>query len=383
MAHLQYVGDLRFPNDGPVAAGIAIARELLELDDERELVARAADLTADHLGVPAAGWLRADHDTAELLVVAGAGRDRLEMRRRVAARVGWSPELQHEIRQRFAETIGVPASRIDAFGDRDIMILVAGVDAADRRAAEAIAHLAAERVGTLRAAEERDRRHRSVEEGLAWLAHELRGPLLAARAAVESVISEEPRDGRANMLRRVRAEIDASAQIIVPMLKVATGGHLVREPVDVVRLVRSIVRSLSFEAGGRRVTVSAPASLVVEVDPEVIRPAVTNVVRNALAYSPAATKVEVSVGIRSGSLEIRVRDRGAGMSAEERSIVFDRFVRGSAGEYRGGTGLGLFIVRRLIEAHGGSIDVESEEGVGTTLTLRVPATERARQLRPA
>jgi signal transduction histidine kinase len=71
------------------------------------------------------------------------------------------------------------------------------------------------------------------------------------------------------------------------------------------------------------------------------------------------------------------------LTATEREAIFDRFVRGAAGHNRRGAGLGLFIARRMVETHGGSVEVESEEGIGTTFTIRVPVAAAARSLRPA
>jgi signal transduction histidine kinase len=168
-----------------------------------------------------------------------------------------------------------------------------------------------------------------------------------------------------------------------PMLAIASGAPIRTRPADVARLLRAIVRSASFEAGTRRVNVSAPRQLVVDVDPALVRPALTNILRNALAYSPPSVAVDVHARLDGGHLVIDVRDRGPGLSPAEREAIFDRFVRGAAGRNRRGAGLGLFIARRMVEAHGGTVDVESEEGIGTTFTVRLPVADAAWSLRPA
>lgn len=382
---LAYVHDLR-PNSsgrrGCVASGIAVARELLGLGDDREVVARATDFVVELAGVPAAGWLRADRETGELFAVAGIERNRLEIRKRVASRVGWSPELQLELRDRFASLIGRTAEHVQIFGERDVLMLVPEVDGDARSIVASITELAEVAVGRLREAAATDPSGGDVDEGLAWLAHELRAPLIATRAAIDSMIStNRAAHGQVAPLRQVHAELDSAVQMMTPMLSIASGAPTRIRPCDVADLIRSVVRSATFQTGARpRLHVSVPPGLVANVDPQFIRPALTNIVRNALAYSPATTPVEVDAREAGGDIVIDVRDHGPGLTPAERETIFDRFVRGATGRNRLGAGLGLFIARRMVEAHGGTVDVESEEGVGTTFSIRVPVAERAPSL---
>jgi signal transduction histidine kinase len=382
---LVFVQDPQFQSLGScVASGIAIARELLELRDDREVVAKATDFVVEFAHVPAAGWLRADHETGELFAVSGIERNRLEIRKRVAGRVGWSPELQTELAERFASMIRHEPGRVQIFGDRDVLMLVPELDEEARSVVTSITEVAQEAVARLRDAAADAPSRRDVDEGLAWLAHELRGPLIATRTAIDSMIStNDGAAGGVGPLRRVHEEIDSAVQMMQPMLSIASGAPMRTKPSNVAHLLRAIVRSASFEAGAHRVNVSAAAELVADVDPELLRPALTNIVRNALAYSPPSEVVELRARREEGHLVIDVRDRGPGLSPAEREAIFDRFVRGASGNNRRGAGLGLFIARRMIEAHGGTVDVESEQGVGTTFTVRVPVAEAATSLRPA
>ena len=99
-----------------------------------------------------------------------------------------------------------------------------------------------------------------------------------------------------------------------------------------------------------------------------------NLVENAILYSPAGGWVEVSVTQGSGRPELSVSDSGPGIPAAEAASVFDRFYRvpGAAG---GGSGLGLALVREVVDWHGGCIEIDSEVGVGSTFTVRLPAAE--------
>ena len=139
--------------------------------------------------------------------------------------------------------------------------------------------------------------------------------------------------------------------------------------------------SSSLGVAPDRVLLEAPDQLFVRADPQQLRSAIANVVRNALMYSPADSKVRVRVESENRSARVVVRDRGAGIPPEERETVFDPFSRGRAGGYsRSGSGLGLFIARRVLEAHGGSIslrpskagsDVRARDAGGGVAAIRV------------
>jgi two-component system, OmpR family, sensor histidine kinase SenX3 len=102
--------------------------------------------------------------------------------------------------------------------------------------------------------------------------------------------------------------------------------------------------------------------------------AVTNLLANAVAYSPERARIAVGARARSGFAEITVTDSGIGIPRQDRSRVFERFYRvdQSRASRTGGTGLGLAIVKHVATNHGGSVAVWSEEGLGSTFTLRIP-----------
>ena len=106
--------------------------------------------------------------------------------------------------------------------------------------------------------------------------------------------------------------------------------------------------------------------------PEAIRASVANLVRNALAYSPVGTEVDVAIENRDATACIRITDRGRGVSTSERDSIFEPFIRGDMGHAsRSGHGLGLFIAQKMVGAHGGEIRVEPRcEGV--TFAIEVP-----------
>jgi two-component system sensor histidine kinase SenX3 len=117
----------------------------------------------------------------------------------------------------------------------------------------------------------------------------------------------------------------------------------------------------------------------VEADPEALAVALRNLIDNALKYSPNEPVVWVDWGMENGQVAIRVRDRGMGITAEERKAIFRKFVRGSAaasGNVRG-SGVGLAMVLHIVDAHHGDILVNSEPGSGSTFTVLLPAMEKA------
>ncbi len=126
--------------------------------------------------------------------------------------------------------------------------------------------------------------------------------------------------------------------------------------------------------------VRAPDSLPIRADARQLGGAIANVVRNALAYAPSGSSVKIDVDTDGERARIRVRDRGPGIPAAERHLIFDPFARGRlATETRCGKGLGLFIARRIVEAHGGSIGLRSARpGTEFCIELPLPAGGRLR-----
>lgn len=254
------------------------------------------------------------------------------------------------------ETVGVlqvsaSASRIDADGR-----LLLGV---------------ADAVSLLVAAE---RRLQPVSDpadlGLAWTAHELKSPLVGILAVLGRSV-----DGQRDLGQLRQAERSLSEMVgqLDGLLLPPTGDSSLRKrEVDLVDLTREAIDRCELEFGDARVVLHAGEDLTILADPVHLLSAITNVLRNALTYAEPTEKVEVTVERGSGPSVIRVVDHGPGIPPEYLSTLFDPFVRGHQGRARKhGTGLGLFIARRVIEVHGGTIDVESSPS-RTTVELRIP-----------
>ncbi len=131
---------------------------------------------------------------------------------------------------------------------------------------------------------------------------------------------------------------------------------------------------LAAAAKGVELAVGEQPGLVVRGVEAQLATAVTNLLANAVAYSPEATRIAVGTRARSGFAEITVTDSGIGIPRADRARVFERFYRvdQSRASATGGTGLGLAIVKHVATNHGGAVTVWSEEGLGSTFTLRIP-----------
>ena len=143
-------------------------------------------------------------------------------------------------------------------------------------------------------------------------------------------------------------------------------------------IVRRAVADLAPQASARglRVTVDT-LPLEVTGDPDRLLEALTNVVANAVAYNVPDGAVRVTMHERDGTAEVAIEDTGIGIAPEDLSLVFDPFFRADHARTRdaGGAGLGLTLTRSIIERHGGRVVCSSEQGKGTTLSLRLPVTE--------
>jgi two-component system, OmpR family, sensor histidine kinase MprB len=201
--------------------------------------------------------------------------------------------------------------------------------------------------------------------------HELRTPLTAARTNVELLregkLSEE--EAR-RAVEEASAELTALSKLVADLVELARGveRQLRIEEVQLDDLVASIVERTQARAPGVRF-VTALSPTIVKADPVLLERAVSNLLDNAVKYSPEGAPVEVTV--RGG--EVIVSDHGPGIAAEDLPRVFDRFYRAAAARSKPGSGLGLAIVREAAEAHGGTASAESTAG-GARFRLALPTT---------
>jgi signal transduction histidine kinase len=147
---------------------------------------------------------------------------------------------------------------------------------------------------------------------------------------------------------------------------------------DLVPLVRRAVAELAAVHPTREIRLAVPEEVAVSADPDRLGQVLTNLVGNALQHSPPAARVSVEVEEDSGAVAIGVHNEGPPIEADLLPEIFEPFHRGHGGE-GGSLGLGLFIVREVVRAHGGEVTVRSRAGEGTTFTVRLPVPRAAVQ----
>jgi len=215
------------------------------------------------------------------------------------------------------------------------------------------------------------------DEFLAMLGHELRNPIAAIRMAVHVLGRPTPAGGADPARDVIRRQADHLTRLVDDLLdatRIATGKMaLIREPVDLAAIVRRAVAALSTGIEDRAVAVDT-RPVWVDGDPTRLEQVVTNLVGNSLKYTPAAGSIHVNVGVEDGAAIVHVADTGAGISSDLLPHVFDLFIQGQRGLDRsqGGLGIGLTLVKRVVELHGGSVEVRSDgEGRGSEFTVRL------------
>jgi signal transduction histidine kinase len=229
---------------------------------------------------------------------------------------------------------------------------------------------------------------RAKEQFLAMLAHELRNPLAPIVNAVhvlQSVVADN-RDAMA-MVGAIRRQAEQLTRIVDDLLdisRVQLGKiRLTAEPVDMARLTAQGVAALrtSGKAHGRAVKTEVPSEPVVVIgDPVRLEQVLWNLLDNALKYSPPASAIEVSVSSHGDTAVLRVRDYGIGIAAGMRNSIFEIFTQADTGlqPAPGGLGLGLALVRRLVEQHHGTVVAHSDgPGRGSIFEVRLPLARDA------
>ena len=214
-------------------------------------------------------------------------------------------------------------------------------------------------------------------EFVATVSHELRGPLTSIYGFAETLLRQDVLFGeeeRRLFLGYISSESERLTGIVDVLLNVArldTGDLQVNlAPTEVAPLVEEVVTGAEGD-GGHRLVVDLPKEpLAAEADADKLRQVLSQLVDNALKYSPGGGTVTVAARRKSDTVEFQVRDQGIGIAEPDRERIFRKFSR-AAGE-GGGMGLGLFIVQGLVNAMGGRIWVESDEGKGSSFAFELP-----------
>jgi signal transduction histidine kinase len=252
----------------------------------------------------------------------------------------------------------------------------AELDRLDASIAELSAQLA-------EAADQRERLDRERRELTAAISHDLRTPLASVRASVEALADDlVPPDEVPRYLGRVERDVERLERLIEDLFELAQmdagAMQLDRRPLPIAEIAADVLDAMRPLAGERGVALEFAVEEEpppIPVDGSRIERVIGNLLRNAIEHTSAGDTVRVSLGRDNGSAWVEVRDTGEGIPAADLERVWERFVSGSS--ERGGTGLGLAIVRGIVQAHAGSVDVESSLGEGSVFTVRLPVAEPA------
>ncbi len=222
------------------------------------------------------------------------------------------------------------------------------------------------------------------EDVVAIVSHDLRNPLNAITLSAVALIKREDLDERtAKTVNRIYAAADRAHRLIRDLLDFTQARvgdiPLTRQPMDFHALARQVVEEVRSAHPERRITFASSGSGQGAWDPGRMAQVLANLLGNAIQHSPAATPVRVATCASGEDVLFEVHNEGTPIAAELLPTLFEPYRRGQeAGAGTGGSlGLGLFISRRIVEAHGGTIQVRSRAEDGTTFTVRLPRGPRA------
>lgn len=224
----------------------------------------------------------------------------------------------------------------------------------------------------------------SRREFVSNVSHELRTPITTIKSYTETILDSEdmPMETARSFLEVVGSEADRMTRLVSDLLELSRldydSSSMAKEKFDLKHLLENIVSKLMFEAEshGHKLSLAFAGKMDLFFgNRDRIEQVITNIIVNAVKYTPDGGDIKVSAGQMYGNVYVKVKDNGIGIPEEDLPHVFDRFYRVDKARSRssGGTGLGLAIAKEIVGAHGGDINIVSEKGKGTEVTLRFPS----------
>lgn len=226
---------------------------------------------------------------------------------------------------------------------------------------------------------------------ISTVSHELRTPLTSIKGFIATLLSDTEgfydHETQREFFRIIDAECDRLTRLIADLLDVSRieqGGaiRMIIEPVSVPALAQKVINAQRSTSNIHTLEADfVPDFPMIYADSDKVEQVLTNLVNNAIKYSPKGGLVRVIGKGIDGGVEVSVKDQGLGIPREHLRKIFDRFHRVDNRDNReiGGTGIGLYLVKSLVEAHRGQVTVESELGRGTTFTFTLPIGEPAEE----
>jgi two-component system heavy metal sensor histidine kinase CusS len=218
---------------------------------------------------------------------------------------------------------------------------------------------------------------RRLSQFSADLAHELRTPIANIRGESEVALtrSRTPEEYR-HVVESVLAECERLSGLIDNLLFLARAeaadGKLERIRFDAAEAARKVMTYYEPVAEERHVSIRCEGGGDIYAEPMLFSRALSNLVENALRFTPDGGEIVIAISANSADAEVAVSDNGSGIPAKHLPQIFDRFYRVDSSRSSRGTGLGLALVKSIAELHGGSVDATSEEGRGTRVVLHFP-----------
>ena len=219
------------------------------------------------------------------------------------------------------------------------------------------------------------------DEVLNVVSHELRGPL-GVLAMAADVFNSDARTGatvenQRKFAERVVRQVQRMVTIVDDLLDATRidAGELRVEPThgDLVTVVRDAVERIRPTSTKHTIEVTAPPSIRASIDVDRIEQVIANFLTNAIKYSPRGGRIAVTVAVEGARVRVAVTDSGIGIDPSALPRMFERYYRVPGSERTAkGIGLGLFVTKQLVEAHGGSVHVESTPGRGSTFSFLLP-----------
>ena len=212
----------------------------------------------------------------------------------------------------------------------------------------------------------------------AAVSHELRTPLARILGLAETLALPDIEDERDELVMQIETEVDGMRRLIDEMLLLAAldrGRLAVADGItDACATAAHVVADAQQRrmGRGREITLTAPDEVDVPVAARLYEVVIQNLVDNALIHGGPEAKVDVTVNTAQGQAYVTVSDTGGGIDAAHLPFVFQRFYRGDAARSGPGSGLGLALVKHIIEAHGGTVAAESDGATGTTIRIVLP-----------